>query len=207
MTITNGYLTLPEFKAGLEISTAGKDALAEECIEAASRDVDAWCGRIFYVDANPTVQVYKPDTLDLSGVDTDDISTTVGLVVKTGWDGTFPTTLTSYELEPINGLGPNGQPGWPYNRIRLINSWFAIPLLPWGRQYTVQVTAKYGWAAVPTPVKAATRRLAQLYYEARNAPFGVVAFGDAGGVRISNDMIAQKLLTPFRRVEAFAGIG
>src|SRR5689334_9473888 len=96
------YCTLDEAKQ--TIDSAGQigttdDALIESAVVAASAKIDAYCGRVFTGDTVATSQIYAPDRC-LTVVDTDDISTTTGLIVKTGNDSNYGTTLTSYTLEP-----------------------------------------------------------------------------------------------------------
>ena len=61
-----------------------------------------------------------------------------------------------------------------------------------GSPVNVQVTAKWGWAAVPTDVKNACRRLAQMRYKSKNAPFGVAGVGDMGAIHIKAEPILSK---------------
>lgn len=206
MTLTNGYLTLLEFKAGVEGGLAGTamDALLEESIEAASRDIDGALGRRFYADSLATARVFTSTGCDRvyvadmwaapTFVKTDD--------ADSGAFGTSWTAVTDYVLDPPDGIGPNGQAGWPYGTIIAVGS-KRFPYIC--RPSNVQVTAKWGWAAVPTDVKNACRRAAQMRYEARNAPFGVAGFGDMGAIRIKYDNILKELLPVYGR-ETF-GIG
>lgn len=193
--IANGYCTLGEFKAALGIATSSNDAFIEECIETASRDIDAHCGRRFYLDANPSARSYQ--SLNQYEVWTDDMGAAPTAVkTDTGDDGGFATTWasTDYVLKPWDGIGPNGQTGWPYSIICAVEG-NTFPVIV--RPNNVQVTARWGWAAVPTPIKTACRRLAQLDYEARNAPFGTAGIGDLGIIRLKEDILADRHMLPF----------
>ena len=58
MAITNGYITLAQLKTYLGLSGSGQDDNLENAVEAASREIDAYCGRFFYQtssDGNQTV--------------------------------------------------------------------------------------------------------------------------------------------------------
>jgi hypothetical protein len=197
MTISNGYLTRDEFKAALSIIAVGQDTFIDECIETASRDVDAYCGRRFFLDAAATQRFYMPD--DLTSVSIDDASDTTGFILQYTYDAINFTTVAAanYETVPNNQIGPNGQTGWPITQLLLISTWFPLPRYMWARRSTVAVTAKWGWLTVPTPVKTATRRLAQMQFEARNAPFGMAGIGDLGIVRVKQDSLATQLLEPY----------
>jgi hypothetical protein len=202
MAITS-YCTLDEARSTAGIPDNTDDATLSSCVSTASRRIDSYCGRVFYLPDAVSDQKYVPNG-DLISVDTDDIATTAGLVVATSVDNTNWTTLSTYELEPTDGIGPNGQTGWPYSRIRLVDSWFYWPF-PYGYQKTVRVTAKYGWLAVPSDVNMACRLLTNQIFRAKDAPFGATGFdGNIISVR-ANPLIAN-LLDPFRMGGAMAGM-
>lgn len=150
----------------------------ERAIEAASRSVDRHCGRRFYQDTSVATRVYTTD--DPYWVWVNDISTTTGLVVKTddNWDGTFENTWTQddytgnygFALEPANA----GDDSHPWTSLTPYAGGF--PTL----RYAVQVTAKFGWAAVPTEIAQATLLLAHRIYLRKDAPFGIQNSPDAG---------------------------
>ena len=108
-------------------------------------------------------------------------------------DGTFETTwtiTTDYVLGG-SGVGYDGATGWPYTSLRAVGSrtWPTATLRP-----AVQITATWGWAAVPVPVKQATLLLAAEAFKSKDAPFGVAAFGEFGPLRVrANPMVAQLL--------------
>jgi hypothetical protein len=175
MAITNGYATLPELKSILSISDTADDPDLEGAIEAASRQIDAHCGqgRKFWQDSTVVVRTYRPTMATVLVVD--DISTATGLIVKvdTTDDGTFDTTLTistDFQLEPLNA--PSEFPVQPWTHIRLldgqISSWTCLSS---GRA-SVQVTAKFGWSAVPDAVKRACLLQAKSIFKAQDATFG-----------------------------------
>jgi hypothetical protein len=207
VTITNGYLTAPQLKDYLGITLSDQDGNLEDAISAASRAIDSFCGRRFYADTAATARTYQPGSPYCATVH--DISTTTSLAIKTddGDDGTFETTWTSgtdYELEPGDGIGPNGQTGWPYWRIVAVGA----RIFPTGiRRRTLQVTAKWGWAAVPDDVEQACRLLAAEMFKRKDAPFGVAGFGADGLlVRVREDPKVKDLLLDFRRRGARGGL-
>jgi hypothetical protein len=146
MSITNGYCTLADLKTVLRIADNVDDTMLEARITEASRVIDQHCDRRFYADTTATARIYVAADHDLVMVD--DISTTSGLIVKTdtAGDGTYATTLTSaqYQIEPLNAVAK----GDPIRAIRAINTQFTRTVAPPG----VQVTAKWGWPSVPSPV-------------------------------------------------------
>lgn len=185
MALGDPYVTAEELKTDFNIADFDDETVIEAAVNAASSWVNAHCGRQFNAAASATARVFYPRNRTF--VEVDDISTTSGLVIKTdpNDDGTFETTWTSsdYQLEPLNGVH-NGETGWPYREIRAVASeWFPIG----NDRASVEVTATWGWAAVPSPVKRATAIMAAKIYKRRDSAEGVLAgFGDFGPVRVGS---------------------
>lgn len=200
MTITNGYCTLPQLASALSIGDQQDDAELERAIGAASRWIDKLCGRRFYLDSGVTARVFRPVSSCL--VLTDDFATATGLIVKTdpNTDLTFTDTWTAadFELEPINGIGPAGQP-WPYYALRRAET-LAYPTA--GRA-SVQVTAKWGWPAVPDDITVACIRLAAFVFRTKDSPLGVAAFTDLGALRARTPSVVLDLITGYEREMAY----
>src|SRR5690554_3107788 len=101
MAMTHAYLTLQEFQDIMRDQLTAYDHEYEMAIEAASRQVDDFCGRHFWMEEQATPRLFRPTQPDLVWVS--DIATTDGLVVKTDDDddGVFETTWTpdQYMLE------------------------------------------------------------------------------------------------------------
>lgn len=196
--MANEYITSAEFRAYLreQPTYTGDDDEFDDVRLSASRAVDVYCGRRFYADATASARTFHATSPAV--VLTDDFSTTADLVVKTdtAGDGTFATTWTintDFILEPANGVR-DGIEGWPYTRIVALDTkWFPRML----RRPGVQVTAKWGWAAVPEPVKLATKMLALEHYRQRDTPFGVMGMGDFAMRVRANPQVAL-LLDPYR---------
>ena len=173
MTITNGYCTLAEYKQASDITSTANDTLHELAISAASRMIDRHCGRKFWQDGSVVAREYHAD--DRRTVFTDDISTTTGLIVKvdTADDATWATTLTittHFLLAPLNAA--DQVPVRPFDEIRLTDD--TTDFFPTGVRPGVQVTAKFGWPAVPDEVKLATILQAQMLGTAKNARGGIL---------------------------------
>lgn len=200
MALVNAYATVAELRTHLaDGSSALSLDLLERALNASSRAVDRHCGRRFWKDAVATVRTYRIESCEYVFVD--DISTRTGLIVKTGSDGvTFGTTLTSseYILEPSNAdVLASGDTADPHAfwQITSLSSSFAVER----RFPTMQVTAKFGWSAVPYEVNEATILKAASLFKRKDAPFAVAGFGpDMGVVRIGrNDPDVIDLLNPF----------
>jgi hypothetical protein len=204
VAITNGYATLSELREHMgDTSTTLTAAVAERAIEAASRAIDRFCGRWFYQEAATSVRVYRPGDPYQAWVD--DISTTTGLVVKTDTtgDASYATTwdAADYQLEPLNadvvGAGTTVQPYAWWRIVAVDEKTFPVSTF----RPTLQVTARYGWSAVPDDVQLACLIKSSALFERRNSPQGVAGFGDMGVVRISRygDPDVVELLSAYTR--------
>jgi hypothetical protein len=126
----------------------------------------------------------------------DDISTTTGLIVKTdsAGDATYATTLgaADYQVEPLNAVSR----GVPITMIRTTASgYLPTTYAPAG----VQVTARWGWPAVPQPVQSACVILAGRLVKRGDSLLGVAGFGDLGAITVrSIDPDVQRMLAPYR---------
>lgn len=206
MTITNGYATLNEFKAYLFPSAnygTAEDAQMEAAIETASRMIDTHAGRRFYLDATVSARSYFADSP--TRVSVDDFSTLTGLIVKTdtGDNGTYDQTWASneYFAEPVNGV-VDGVAGQPFYIITAtVPKLFPIS----GRRPRIQVTAKWGWASVPKPIKQATLIQAARIYRRAQTPEGYAAGESFGAIRVSTklDPDVQMLVAPYRRAGGY----
>jgi len=184
MAITNGYATLAELKSFVSIAVADTDYDndLERAVEAASRMIDDYCGRIFYDTGSASAKTFRahsPYRLDVP-----DFSTTTGLVVKTDTtdDGTFDTTwtiTTDFTVE----TGSYTLAGRPYVKVLTTNT-YLFPTI--GRRRRVEVTAQWGWAAVPVEVEQTCLLVAAELWRRKDAPFGVAGFGPDGSVRVSS---------------------
>lgn len=196
MPIGDSYAQISELKPRLNITDTDDDARLTEALDAASRDVERFTRRQFNMTSSATSRVYEPlhDRLVL----VDDFHTTSSLevAVDTAEDGTYGTVLSSskYALEPRNGV-VEGVPGWPFWRIRAYDL-DAFPVAQ-GRA-TVQVTAEWGWAEVPAPIKEATLVQAAELFKLADAPFGVAGFGEFGAVRVRPNPKVTQLLAPYQ---------
>lgn len=199
MTLTNCYVTLDAVKDELGRSDVANDARIEAAINSASRQIDDFTGRRFWQDTNVVAREFYADDYSelISGVEQPfDISTTTGLIVKldTADTGTFGTTLTintHFVLTPPNAADD----GEPFTGIRLVDSLYSFPMSSSGRP-GVQITAKFGWAAIPDPVVQACLIQSVLLYKATDAAMGGLSFGDGAFLRVRGGLnpIAQSLV-------------
>jgi hypothetical protein len=201
MAVVNGYCTVAQLKARFDLDGPDNDPLITNAVNAASRQVDQHCHRRFYVDTTVAARVFQATSPYL--VEVDDFSTTTGLIVKTdsGDNGTYDVTwdAADYQVEPLNAVA-GGIEGHAYTRVRAVSTRrFYL-----GRRPRVQITAKWGWAAVPPPVADATMIQAARLFRRKDTPDGIAGGFEFGAVRVSSrfDPDVEMLLAPFCRVVA-----
>ena len=209
MPIVNGYALRSEVKAALRIGTAdtADDTLIDNCVGAASRLIDGYCNRQFWAVASATARVFQANTEFVC--DVDDFYTETGFILKTDTDadGTFDTTWasTDVQLEPLNGVLDGLT--WSYDKLRAIGDYlFPTVNANFGEQALVQVTARWGWAAVPEPITQACIIQSSRIFKRYDSPLGVAGFGDLGAIRVSRflDPDMAQLVEPYRRMRMFA---
>jgi len=188
------YASLPDLKAYLRISDTTDDALLQSALDSSSRWIEQYCDRVFYPAITASARTFYPRSAYV--VDIDDFWTTEGLIVKvdTADDGSYSTTLTigtDYIAQPVNP-----RVGWPQTRIVSVN--LSLPLSA-SRRPSVQVTAKWGWPAVPDLVRRACIQLAEEDYKMKGAPFGVAGVDQFGPIRVRENRMALAWLAPYRR--------
>jgi hypothetical protein len=200
MTITNGYCTQVELKQMLGIpgSDAVDNTILDLAIESASRSIDEYTKRRFWADVAASARSYRCRNSDFVYVD--DFQPSSGaysVVVKSDDDndGSFETTwtvTTDYVIEPVN---TSTNYSIAQNMIVAVGG-RSFPML--GNRSRLEVTAKWGWPAVPTAVKFSCLLIAEDLFKSKDAPFGVAGFGDMGVLRVRANPKAMELLDPFR---------
>jgi len=199
MALGDNYATRAELQlrlaSGATISTSLNDRL-DQALATASRSIEKACGRQFNLASSATARVYEPGSGYL--VETDDISSTTGLVVKvdSAADGTYATTVaaTNYELRPLNGVS-DGEAGWPYWQICAVN--YCWPTY-WQRA-PIQVTAAWGWTAVPAGIKEGCLILAEELFKLADSPFGSGGYGQFGIIRAKENPFCWQRIAPYAR--------
>lgn len=162
---------------GLETEDTTRDALLDRALAAASRGIDTSTGRRFWLDENPTTRVYSTtgrtvwrEAAEVLVVD--DIGSATGLVASTGGPGAW-TAVSDLDTSPDNAMAK----GRPITGLVLAAG-------GWGRT-RVQVTARWGWPAVPDEIVQATLIQAARLYKRKDSPEGVTGSAEWGVVRLS----------------------
>lgn len=196
-----------DLKMFLGIADGIDDPLLTFATAAANQYVVEYCGRTFDKTAtgSASARTYKPT--EGCFVWTDDFWETSVLAVKidNDGDGAFETTWvlnTDFTLEPLDGL-IHGQ-ARPY--YKLVTT--AGRVLPtWTQRPSVQVTAAWGWAAVPDSVKYATLLQGGKLFHRKDSAQGVIGgFADFTALRVSSriDPDVEDELEAFRHPKAAA---
>lgn len=213
MALGDSYATLAELKTRLGgVTGTGEDAALNNALSVASRGIEKVCHRQFNQTTTASARSYNYaahtvglGVLSKSLAFVDDFHTTTGLVVKTddGDDGSFSTTWVAADrqLEPLDGI-VDGETGWPFWRLRAVDSrLFPMRL----RRAPLQVTAQWGWAAVPAGIKEACLLVAEETYKLKDAPFGVTGVAEWGVVRVRANPMAMAMIGPYRRMPVLVG--
>jgi hypothetical protein len=185
VTITNGYATLPQFKAWISDKETVIDAILEKRIETSSRWIDHRCeqpcGRRRHFYQVTEARVF--DTTDPNVLRIDDLLSVTTLKTDENADGTFETTwaASDYQLLPFDAPTK----GEPYTEISALLRRF--PLCAKGQRVgRIQVTGLWGWTAIPNEVHTACLLHASRGLKRRHSPEGVIGVGEFGGIRVSN---------------------
>ena len=196
MAIVNGYCTLAELKASLNITDAVDDTALEAAITAASRMIDDYTERFFYVNGSvgsPVTRYYT--ALDPYTINVDDITTVSEIATDDNFDFTYGTVFTTsdFMVEPIN----NPIKGFPYNRLLAIGSY----IFPYQLPQAVRVKGVWGFTAVPPEVNMATLIQSSRLFGRRQSPFGIAGSPEMGTVRLYSrlDADVEVLLRPYRK--------
>lgn len=178
MALLDPYCSVAELRNYAGIDDQVDDTLLSTVVRGVSRQgINVYCGRQFNDAGSATARTFQSESETC--VKVDDFSTATGLIVKidSNDDGLYSTTLGAvYNLYPIDGI-VNGEPGYPFERIELF--WQTTPYFPrLTKRNNVQVTARWGWAAVPDAVKQACLIKSARVFRRRYALDGLIGQGD-----------------------------
>ena len=197
--VTNGYCTLEELKEGLDIEISKQDSILSRAINAASRQIDNYCQRVFY-QTEEQVRYFSTEYYDLLTID--DLTSITELATDVNGLRTYDTIWlpTDYELGPRNA----GATGFPYT---------ILTRTPLGLQSfpriadSIRITGTWGWPEVPDDIRQVCLILAYRLYKRKDAPFGVMGSTELGQYQAINkiDPDAVQILDRYRRF-AIGGI-
>jgi hypothetical protein len=203
MAITNGYCTLAQVKSALRITDTVDDAMLELAVEAASREIDGFCGRVFY-NMGSSSRFFAASDPYFCPID--DLISITELATALTSNGNYDTVWANptsgqnngdYQLEPLNATYPTDGIVAPSTGIRAL--WrYLFPTI--GGNALVRVTGTWGWSSVPTAITQATIIQASRVFKRLDSPLGVAGFGDFGAIRVSGSIDAdvRQLIEPYR---------
>ena len=199
MTIVNGYGDITGFRSRYMIgdTDTSRDATIENIIEAVSREIDNWCGRVFYSTTDDETRLFTAitprslypwvDVLSITTFKTDDDN-----------DGIFEQAWTTadYNTYPVGRL--------PITWIE-ISGRGAMLRFPLYRN-AIQIVGKFGYcqlADVPKPISEACYIQSHRIFKRIEAPFGVIGGNDFGTPVIITkfDGDVQKLIDHYIKME------
>lgn len=208
MSITNGYCTLAELKAWLDITDTNDDGELEAVIEAASRWIDDMTGRRFY--SATEARYYTADNPNWLYIDDIARGTDGPLIITlktdSDGDGTYETTWSAsdYVTKPRNPVLVGTTYQIPVTSLE-VNKRTGDYSFPVSVQDGVQVSAPFGYSGqAPPPVKTACLMASARFWKRKDSIFGLAGVAQLGvqavQVKISADPDILSLLKPFRKV-------
>lgn len=198
MPLGDPYINRAELKSYMGLETSEKDDLVDYAIESAFEEIFTYTHRDFNDAGSATARVFKPNDHGLCIVD--DFHTTAGLIIQTDDDddGVFETTWTTadYELAPLNA--PTAHvPARPYFMIYAVGTSLRFHSQ---KRASVKVTARWGWAAVPAPVRQSHFILASDTFQLKDSRLGLAGSDQFGQIiRVRDNQMVEKKLKGFRR--------
>lgn len=162
------------------VADTTRDALFLGAIEAASRQVENTCGRVFYRDQAATARTYAVagaqyyDRRERSyTLLIDDVATQTGLIVETGRGAGWQVIpATEYAVSPANALSKRR----PITGLVRYRTWGVLD---------VRVTARWGYPTIPGEVTLASQLQSARLYSRNRSPEGVAGTAEWGAVRVA----------------------
>lgn len=193
MALGDPYATATDLQNRLGMTNPSATELTRlsGAVVTASQEVEQFCNRTFNTDADATERKFYASSP--STVFVDDFYGTVSSVQVASLLVGTTATLASTDWETFPATPQMGRPYWALKNTS-ITGW------PVGQPNGhLLVTATWGWQEVPGAVKEATLLMAEEYFKLKDAPFGIVNWGEFGPVRVTINRRAISLLTQFRR--------
>jgi hypothetical protein len=154
VALTNEYIALDSVKTALRLPLTDTvdDLMLESAINAASRQIDGACDRVFYSET--AVRDFVADTAQVCF--TDDFTAVTKIEILDGRGGAVEAPLSDFQFEPVNGRA--GGQGVPFSRIRATGD-FLFPVSVdrslLAGEATVRVSGTFGFTPLPDAVKQA----------------------------------------------------
>ena len=191
--LSNAYITLAQAKDTHELAYLDStyDVDLSNCINAVSREIDNTCNQRFYVDAADVTKYFSPSMNDQCIIDP--MVSITSLATDSSLDRTYATVwaTTDYDLYPYNSPA-NGEPYWriditPNGKNTFNAQPYATPYAypyPKANAKYVKIVGKFGWPAVPEPIKRACILWTLRTWARSSTPLGVSAMSALGQMKI-----------------------
>lgn len=187
--MTGGYLitdycTAAQVKAQLRIGDTADDAAVAIAITAASRAIDECAGRQFGITGSAVQRNFTALRSDL--IENRPVVEITDLMDLTTGPASFVFYLDFQGTQTLSMVAGTDFDLWPWNAPADGRPWTHLVMRPVGRMYLpywtrgIQITANWGWTAVPTVVTAAAILQAARFFVRRDAAFGVAGSPDVG---------------------------
>jgi len=156
VAVTDAYATAAEYRGRTTKSDAGDDATILAQLKAVSRFLDSRLRRFFTQDAAVVARLFDGNGCSRLWLPAD-LATATGLIVKVDMDGDYAFTGASetLTLDTHFWVGPDnadkGSESWPYEFLEVVPNNSVLSAWPEQRK-AVQVTAKFGWPAIPQAI-------------------------------------------------------
>jgi len=159
MAVSDPYAVVADYKLYVPKTSSSDDATVLEQLGAASRAIDGRLGRFFALDASAVAREFiRPVGTDPRVLVVPDIGVSpTGIKIDRNGDGDFDDSgddtlvAADWRLWPRNAaLGPEAR---PWTRIDLtVPGDYSV----WPDDQLIEVTAQWGWPAVPDAIKNIT---------------------------------------------------
>lgn len=190
MTVTS-YATLTQVKLQAGATGTQNDVLLQAALDATTTKINERCGRPglgFNLGSGVTSRVFYAESPEYLSID--DVSDPATMTVNMGQVGNFtsPITPDNFRCLPDNALVE----GRPVECLQ--HYWQFWPTWP---AVGVQITAIFGWPAVPADVIEAQLIWCTRLYKRKDSPDGIAGGSDFGPIRVGrmdpdvSDMLAD----------------
>lgn len=172
------YADTTALRAFVRLTDDQDDDQVALAIATASRAIDRATHRQFGLVAAPEARYYtaRYDAVHRRWcTEVDDLmdDTALAVAVDTAGDGTYAGAVTAHALRPVNAAAK----GRPWTSL-LVRPGSAVQ--PSTLDAGVQITARWGWSAVPAPITQACLLQASRLLARRDSPYGVAGSPEAG---------------------------
>lgn len=215
------YSDLPTLQAFIGKVANTDTTLLTKALNSASRTVDNYTHRRFYLDGSVSQRLfdtagrvltpygrYPYQQLSELGygafgqyggtiLNIDDIGDPTGMIVETGYGTQWTDVTANVTTLPLNAVADQQA----VTNLQMLNGWLSGPY------NQVRVTARWGWPDIPDEVELATLILAAKLYKRKDSPEGVLGMAAWGGtVRVSSqtDPDVCRMLERYVVIDGFA---